>query len=152
MDTHLLSIIEAAEAGAPTPGVNVVTNGGDWIRGQPCSSNEFRDLTWPHYVNDIDQVLKKRPRRERKVNPQDASAVAAEPFAAVTERRDGSSFPALTLSQATLSFGGRGDGMNLAAVRVPVDAVSSWWISGGSYIKADSGSAWLGGVVFPVGN
>src|SRR5438128_1066493 len=122
MDSYLLSIIEAAEAGAPTPAVHVVTSGGDWVRGQPCSSAEFRNLTWPHFVQEVRQHLRKRSRQERKENPVEADAVAVEPFASVTAIRGGNPEPTLTLSRATLSFGGRGDGMELPVVRVPARA------------------------------
>jgi hypothetical protein len=153
MDPYLLSIIEAAEAGAPTPAVHVVTSGGDWIQGQPCPSSEFRNITWPHFVQEVRQHLRRRPRQERKDNPLEADAVAVEPFAAVTPVRGGDANSALTLSQATLSFGGRGDGMNLPVLRIPTHTVSSWWVCGGSYIKPkSSGGGVVGGVIFPIGN
>jgi hypothetical protein len=152
MDPYLLNIIEAAEAGMPTPGINLVTNGGDWVRGQPCSSNQFREITWSHYLRDVDQVLSKRPRRERKESTAQVADVAAVPFAAVTEKQGSPAEPVLSLATAILSFGGRADGMNLAAVRIPINAISSWWVSGGSYIKPGSSSGLFGGVLFPIGN
>jgi hypothetical protein len=152
VDSYLLSIIEAAEAGAPTPGIHVMTTGGDWIRGQPCSSADFRSITWQHFVINVNKYLKSRPRRERKENPLDADAEAAGPFAAVTDRRAEGSEPTLSLSQATLSFSGRGDGMNLPAVRIPIQAISSWWVCGENYIKPSSSGGLIGGVVFPIGN
>lgn len=152
MDSYLLSIIEAAEAGLPTPGINLVTNGGDWIRGQPCSSNQFREITWSHFFHEVDQKLRKRPRHEQKQNPADPEQVASKPFAALAEKPSTSTEPALSLTQAHLAFGGRADGMKLAAVRVPIKAISSWWVSGGSYIKPPSNGGVFGGLVFPISN
>ena len=37
-----------------------------------------------------------------------------------------------------------GDGLSLPAVRVPLDAVSGWWIDGGK--KLSSGGNWFFGV------
>src|ERR1035437_535541 len=152
MDSYLLSIIAAAEAGTPTTGINLVTNGGDWIRGQPCSSSEFREITWPHYLREVDDALSKRSRQQRKENPVQAADVAAGPFGALAPKQDDLAEPTLTLTGAVLSFGGRADGMSLPAVRVPVRAISSWWVSGGSYIKPGSSTGLSGGVVFPIGN
>jgi hypothetical protein len=157
MDSYLLKIIQAAEADQPTPAVNLVTNGGDWIRGRPCSSRQFQEITWSHLVKETEQALNKRPRYERKQNPADANDavdIAAVPFAALVEGQGAPVEPALSLTGAILSFGGRANGMQLSAVRVPAKAISSWWVSGGSYVKPDSsgGGGVFAGVLFPIGN
>lgn len=58
--------------------------------------------------------------------------MAAESFAAVVEKSGIESEPNLNLAQATLSFGGRSDGMELPAVRIPIGAITTWWIAGGA--------------------
>jgi hypothetical protein len=104
-------------------------------------------------VYEVNEQLNKRPRQERKAHPVEAAEAAVEPFASVTPIRGGDPDPILTLSKATLSFGGRGDGIELPVVRVPARAVTSWWVSGGKYIKpSSSGGGLIGGVVFPIGN
>jgi len=82
----------------------------------------------------------------------EAEDAAVEPFAAVMPAGGEAPDPALTMKEATLSFGGRADGLYLPVVRIPVRAVSSWWISGAQYKKESSGGGLIGGVVFPIGN
>jgi hypothetical protein len=152
MDTYLLNIIKAAEAKAPVPAVNLVTNGGDWIRGIPCSSERFRELTWAPFIREIEHALNNRPRQERKANPVAPSDVATPAFQAIGEAKDAPGDPVLNLAQAFLSFGGRSDGLQLAAIRVPTRAISSWWVAGASYVKPESKPSLFGGVFFPIGN
>ena len=149
MDSYLLSIIETAEAGAPTPGATVVTTAGDGCGGSHALRLISAKSLGQHYLPEVKDVLRRRPRQERKKNPLEPEDAAVEPFAAVTPVRTEAPDPALTLKQVTLSFGVRGDGIYLPVVRIPVRAVSSWWIAGGRYKSKESGGGGLiGGVVF----
>jgi len=42
--------------------------------------------------------------------------------------------------------------MEVPALRVPLKAISSWWLAGGRYVEARTQSQWFGGVMFPIGN
>ena len=146
-----MRLIEVAESEKPVPSINVITSAGDWIMGVPCSQEEFRTLSWPAWMESVGEALKKRPRRERKANPLDPAEVAADPFRALGPHEtegDG----ALNLKDATLSFGGRGDGLKLPVIRVPGDAVNSWWVAGHTYIAPKSDGGIGVGVLVPMGN
>ena len=145
MDTVLLNIAQAAEQGVETPAVHVITCAGDLIVGMPCSTEDFRELTWPHYKMAVAKAVARRPRQERKNQPLDKDALATERYVAVGPANDPGS-PVLNICNAVLSFGGRGDGMELPAIRIPVDCVSSWWIAGEKY-KKEAASFFVGGSI-----
>lgn len=129
----------------------MITAGG-LIRGQPRPSSEFREISWAHYVHELEKSIAFRTRKATKERPRDASSEAELPFRAVTTYDDGPDEPVLTLADALLSFAGRSDGMKLAVVRVPLFAISSWWIAGGSYIEADSDHGGFIGGFFTTGD
>jgi len=45
-DSFLSEIVDAAEAGKSVPQLKLVTAAGDWIKGMPCSSKRFPDLSY----------------------------------------------------------------------------------------------------------
>ena len=152
MDTFLLKLVEEVGAGKPVPSLHVVTSSGDWVRGAPCSDHEFRELAWGTWLDEVRNEIDDRPRRPRNLNPLDNSEVAeaaSEAFHAFGSHLELGE-QGLNLKDAFLSFGGRGDGLKLPVIRVPLSSVSSWWIGGPEYVKPKTGTAVAAGVLIPI--
>jgi hypothetical protein len=119
------------------------------VIGRPVSSNNFGKAMHGPLASEISQNLRKRSRKERKEDPGDPKGLASEALAVF----DGSpSHNTLTIWYATLVRGGRADGLTVGALRVPIEAVTAWWIAGERKVKAPSSSGVVVGGLVPVRN
>jgi hypothetical protein len=59
--------------------------------------------------------------------------------------------PVLTLVDVQL-LPMAGDGLEIPAVRLPFGAITAWWISSATVLRAGSTGGWGVGVLFPLGN
>jgi hypothetical protein len=137
IDPFLEEIVEAAEAERPTPAVQIVTAAGDWISGLPCSSGRFREISY------------QRSLAEGSLQADQGRGWLDETFAEFGAPED--DCPVLSLEQAHLAFGGRGDALRLPTIRIALAAVTSWWIAGEEYEPPSTGG-WFGGVMLPTGS
>jgi hypothetical protein len=56
----------------------------------------------------------------------------------------------ITLAQAQVLPLAGGDGIALAATRIPLDAVTTWWFGAGKRLKARTGTSWWFGIGVPL--
>jgi hypothetical protein len=157
MDAYLDEIVETAEAGKPVVRLRLITAAGDWITGTPCSSERFRDLSYGESLAEIKRLPPLPTRKERKAGPTpERVEVAKEQVGAAFGEfgAESDEFDALNLEEAFLAFGGRGDGLHLPVVRVPLQSICAWWVAGETYVRpTESRSSWIGGgITFPLGN
>lgn len=151
MDAQLLELVRAAEAGKRCPPVRVFAGGALYI-GTPGPSSVFAEFMRQPLAAEYGEVLSKRPRRERIQDPGDPWGMASEALEVLSlSTRDEAEPTALTLLRAQWWPVGPGDGLNVPAIRIPLEAVDSWWLAGGSTAKAPgSGPSMFAGIVTPV--
>jgi hypothetical protein len=151
VDTQLVRLVRAAEAGQRCPPVRVFAGSALYL-GTPGPSSVFAEFMREPLAEVYTEVLSKRPRRERKQDPGDPWAMASEALEVLSPARPDDGEPtALTLLRAQWWPVGPGDGLNVPAIRIPLAAVDSWWLAGGSTAKAPgSGPSVFAGIVTPV--
>ena len=133
-DSFLEEIAEAAEDGHPVPDLKLITASGDWISGTPCSSERFRDRSHEKWMDSAAAT----------------EGRGSEAFASFGAETD--DFDVLNLEAAFLAFGGRGDGLHLGVVSIPIANVTSWWIGSEGYEAPRSKTSWGAGLILPVGS
>jgi hypothetical protein len=148
VDDQLVSIIKAAEAHRVCPPLRLVTVGGDWATGTPGSTADFVEAMRSPLHQHVEESLKARPRRERKDIPLEAQPIVDEALSAMPPPQ-GDHQPTLTLLKARMMWSGRDDGMEVPAIRIPVEAVAAWWIAGAKQVKG-GGGGWIAGGIFPI--
>ena len=126
-DPRLKSIIAAAEAGQPCPGIVNLLVGSWFIQGRPVSSETFLQSSFDSLCQSILTV--KQPRRSRL--PEDervrlAQDAVAPGFAAVeTPESDADTLCLVEVSIA----GSSGPSLHPPAIRVAASSVTAWWLT-----------------------
>jgi hypothetical protein len=147
MDAQLAELARVAEGGQECPRIKVIA-GGVLYRGTPSPSSTMFELVDVAATQEFDankRVWLRKP---------DATEVEAEKERYLGAFRlaltpEAETPTALTLAPCELFPLAGGDGLELVAVRVPLDAVSGWWILDGNRIAARGG--WFVGATLPVG-
>jgi len=140
IDPYLQALVRSAEAGEPCPPIWATLTSGDFVSGTPVPSATFLDQS----RRALEARYEQRAWRKQVSDPV---ARAASDMALLTApAADGAS--TITLSQARVLRGGRGDGVELPSVRLALDAIATWWMAGGSEIK--SGGSFFFGAVIPI--
>ena len=147
MDAMLVNLVEACERGHDYPQrIWLVTNAGHFVTGEPASAQRLREETLRCLTGETRKALAKRPRRERKADPGDPDLLARETLASLGDGTTGS--PVLNLVPAQLREVAGGGGVHIPSFRIPVGAVTAWWLAGEKEIKASQGwNPWAGGPV-----
>jgi hypothetical protein len=152
MDEHLLAIIRAAEDGLECPPVRVLT-GGLVAWGAPGASTEFLEASLEPMIEQYDEFVRGRSRRERKEEYIDPADLANDHLANVRwPTLDRQVEPqSLTLMDVYLWPVAGGDALMLPTLRVPVQNIEAWWIAGGGVLPAKDAGSWFVGLEFPLG-
>jgi hypothetical protein len=152
VDAHLIAIARAAEAGLECPPLRVVM-GGVAAWGVPCASSEFLEASREPMVEQYAEALRARPRRERKEQFVDPEHLADEHLQNVHWPRPEADDPtAVTLADVYLWPLAGGEPLELPVVRVPIDAVETWWIAGERPVTAKNDRQWFFGELFSPGS
>jgi hypothetical protein len=139
MDPYLVAMVRAAQSGEPCPPVWMTLNSGDLVTGTPTRSDRFVEETAGALASRYQSRGLKRRSSEETVG---RSVAEVAPMRAVNP--DASEPTTITLADARIRWGGRGDGADLPVVRVALDAVALWWLAGGKEIKSSSTSFFVG--------
>lgn len=127
VDPRLTSLIAAAEAGEPCPGIVNLLVGSWFIQGRPVSSETFLQSSFDSLCQSILAV--KQPRRSRVPEHdrvQQAQDSVAPGFTAVeTLEVDTGSLCLVDVSIA----GSSGSSFHPPAIRVAASSVSAWWLT-----------------------
>lgn len=177
MDSFLVRLIEAAEAGGECPTVNLLT-GGNLVSGVPKSSRhvyatihaEISDALKPEDTVRVRTKAESDSKRGlRKLVPDPVTVTwvpdpeEARQSAALVEERtksihnalrpdEASEHGALTLVPASLTLAD-GSRAQIPALRVPLGAIDAWWLARAYDVKnPKTGPTFFVGGVMPLGN
>ena len=143
MDPALRTLAHAAEAGRDCPPVRLLLASGDLAMGRPGPSSQFLQAMYGPLAAEYAGGLARRDRKH-----VDTDALAGEELLVIGRAQqslDGPEPMTLTLYDASL-LATQGGGVELPAVRVPLEAINAWWIAGGSTIEAPrEGGGWFVG-------
>lgn len=145
-DRFLVSVVESAQRGERCPPLRLVTTGGERVVGTPAPAEDFVDAMRGPLATEIG-----RGRRQRGSGPVFASSDEVDEVLAALGQHACESEPVLTIVPARLFWSGNEDGVHVAGLRVPLHAVSAWWIAGGEEIKAPAKWGIGFGVIAPIG-
>ncbi len=160
MDAVLIALAQAANAGNQCPILKVIAGTMSTSEGRrPRRRFSSRSKTQPLPVlrrhsrrseRDRQPLGFRQPRRDL-VDPGDPFALAKSFVDPLEETFAEPGEPtAITLAPVEVR-GPDGSGLRLSAVRVPIEAVESWWIGEGKELKGSGSSgSWFAGVVFPL--
>ena len=113
--------------------------GGHFFQGTPAPARAFIDTTRASLVREFEQELSRRPRKERKRDPRDPHTLAQhalQPFDSFAAYGDDP--VVLTLARVRWwPLTSTGNGLHLPVVRIPVMAVTAWWITGATEVTPD---------------
>jgi hypothetical protein len=150
VDPTLVQLARSANAGSTCPEIRVLA-GNTLFVGTPAPSDEFLDAT--EYGIGEAYFKSKRPTK-RKQDAVRAEAVDYAQHQMTTLRQlastDSADPEVLTLKEAQIWPASGGDGVQVRAARVPLDAVDGWWIGGGQRLRAAGGGGWFFGALVPV--
>lgn len=154
VDGQLENFARAAEAGAGLPRVWLIANG-TVCSGLPTTTAWFVHIQQEHHQVAWAQWAKKRPRQAQAAEPIDPAASAAQaiaPLRAAAEQATAAHDPAgaLCIRGAQVWPMSGGNGLAIPAIRIPLHAVTGWWIDGASELKAKTGGGWWAGVAVPL--
>lgn len=123
IDPLLLNLLEAAERGETCPPLVAVV--GTWIvQGRLVSTSAFLEANREHVQKRILSGLKLRDRSNPLADER-ASQIASQHLSPLGS--DEGAMPlCLSFLDATLASGAT---VSVPAIRVPVSAVDSWWVS-----------------------
>lgn len=147
MDPYLAAIAAAAERGEECEPLWLTLASGDLITGVPAPARAYIDATYHALLDRFNRGGRTQARRQAS---QSAAADAArEVIASVNINLAPGYVETITLTNAKVVWGGRGDGADLPAVRVNLSTVALWWMAGGKPFRAPA--SFFGGVVVPIG-
>jgi hypothetical protein len=131
-----------------------VVAGNTLFVGTPGATRHFRDkaayaAAEEHYNSELPI-----PKRDKERKFEEAKARGDQVAAHLQSAVDGAdSQEVLTLFDCQVWPASGGDGVKVAMVRIPLEAIDGWWPGAGELLKAPGqGGGWLMGfgVVFPV--
>jgi hypothetical protein len=151
IDPKLLALARCAERGGACPPVFLAT-ASHLASGTPVRSRTFTDTSDQPVQNQLWQAIRRGDVRRRERNDAHGEQVAKlrEAWRQIIDAERGDEPAALTLAPAVIWGWGEGSGLKIHATRVPLAAVTSWWMGAGETIKGDSGSQWFLGVSVPI--
>ena len=151
VDPYLAAMARAAEAGTPCPAVWMTLDSGDIVTGTPHPSREFVDETFQMLADEIFREMRvKGLKADRQSASVDAANHRIKPF---NVEIDTSEPHAMTLKDATVLWNGAdGDGSRIPVLRIHLDSVALWWVTGLKSFKGGR-SSFFGavGVGIPLG-
>ena len=122
------------------------------VVGTPAPSHEFAEALKEPASEELWKPIQARASRREAESEFGQILEAVRP--AWNEMADATAEGApttLTLRAAQVWPLNGGDGTALAAVRVPIHAVTTWWCGGGRRLKARSDATWWFGITVPLG-
>ena len=150
-DPLLVALARAADAGEALPAVRLMTGNGLFV-GRPGPAIGF--------LEEARTPLKREQlAAQPKDEPSDYAAAVARALHAVHDRveiREEDDPTALTIYGARWYASAGNLGFDsLPAVRIPLAAVSGWWIAGGVAVappkEQDKAAPWFAGIAIPIG-
>jgi hypothetical protein len=146
-DPLLVAVARAADAGAECPALRLLVGNGVLV-GQPGPVSGFLEAA---RVPLIREAMTDRP-----TEPEGVAARVTEYLHTIhdhVEVADDQEPTALTLYDAQWqSAEGKLGLESIPVIRVPLAAISAWWIAGGLPVaRKDEDGFWLVGVSFPLG-
>jgi hypothetical protein len=157
-DPYLAAVVRAVEDGAELPAIWISLMSGDLVTGTPRPSREFVEGTTTALAREAREAPPP-PGDLWGLMPPSKDAMAAASSAAQARLRDvanslaaeseSSDGLAITLSNATVLWGGHGAGVRVDVVRLNLNAIALWWLAGGRAFKGDTASFF--GVALPLG-
>jgi hypothetical protein len=150
-DDYLRRIVASAAQDRPMPTLRVVA-GNTLFVGTPGPASKFGERA--QYALAEEEFLASRVRKKaREEEWRDAYARAGE-MAGHLERavRDGDAGEdVLTLHDCQVWPASGGDGVKVAQIRIPIEAVDGWWVGAGQRLAvSEQGGGWLAGFGFMV--
>lgn len=142
MDAFLVAIAQLAEVEKPCPIVRIVA-GSVMATGRPARSSTFVEAMWDGFVQDA------RGPRWRKESDDDTRALAESWYVPIRDALAAEDTPsALTLAPCEVWPIAGGDGLRLPVIRIPLDAIDSWFVVTGKTLSG--GGSWFVGGIFPL--
>ena len=138
MDARLCDLIVAIEAGQAHPRVITLLTGSWLLQGEPVSTERFRQVSHDSLYNS---VAKRREIRKFRGTDKERSELVLDvtnPIVAALERAGREDNATLNLIEVAIA-GQSGPSLHPPAVRVPVSAVTAWWITDFETKKSGSG-------------
>jgi hypothetical protein len=147
MDGRLLALVRAVESGAPGPPLRILVAGGAF-HGKMVSSADFHQAMRTSLASDAMRAQKSGLKRLRRDSGELGSTEIEANVDRVLEplRRAADSEGAVTLAAVKWWGYDNKTTLEMPAVRVPLDAISGWWVSGET---GDQAGEWYVGVIFP---
>jgi hypothetical protein len=149
LDAQLLAITEAAEAGRPCPPLKIMA-GAQVLMGNPGSSAGFAEAMERGLAEEYYNARKPSKKQMENVYSEsmEHSRGIMNSLDFGKNGGDASAPTAVTLFDAQWWPTSKGDGLQLPAIRIPLDAVDAWWVAGGR--KLSGGQSWLFGFFVPL--
>jgi len=149
----LKAIVEAAEQEQWLPVLRIVA-GNTLFFGTPGPASKFHEkveyAAAEEYYNARGRILRKQRDEALTESTDHGKTVAAHVLGAVGQAQTGD---ILTLYDCQVWPASGGDGVKVAAVRIPLDSVDGWWPgSGDRFLAPSKGGGWLAGfgILIPV--
>ncbi len=156
VDADLVALARAAEEGRKCPEVYLLLAGNIMLVGTPFTRGQFWQMNEEYYRKAVESNLRRHAgRRVKKDEKPEVLSEVIDPLQATIDSvkdasSDGDSPSALCLWNARWMPLGGGTGVQVDALRVPLDSVAAWWVHGAREVKDTNFSFFIGAVV-PIG-
>ena len=151
-DRKLVELARAAERGDFCPMIRLVT-AGDLITGRPIASRHFAEAHEAGMRAELAQWVKSTyGRKEREEKQAEFAQSVRNAWNAIAQTHEPDTPETLTLFQPVIWASGEPSGIQAPAARVRLEAITSWWVTGGQMVKGQGGGGWFVGFAAPVGD